>query len=214
MNQPKAINTEYAGCLFRSRLEAKWAVFFDSADVAWQYESEGYELPSGRRYLPDFWLPEHEAFIEVKGRKGGGLHLDPKWRELHDTLLDAYNPIALDRTRRSWGGDTMPKRAFIVSDIPRYKGTRHTPATEYESAHDVDFDVALTGMMMGPGSPHAGWTFGACMTCGDFQIGHVAAESPLGCRHEATVNPMIPRVENALKAARSKRFEHDDRSTW
>jgi hypothetical protein len=25
----KAIDTRYAGCLFRSRLEARWAVFFE-----------------------------------------------------------------------------------------------------------------------------------------------------------------------------------------
>lgn len=63
----KAIETEYAGCRFRSRLEARWAVFFDAAGVEWAYEVEGYELPSGR-YLPDFWLPDI-GFYEVKGQK-------------------------------------------------------------------------------------------------------------------------------------------------
>lgn len=51
----KAIETRYAGCRFRSRLEARWAVFFDALEVAWEYEPEGFELPSGR-YLPDFLL--------------------------------------------------------------------------------------------------------------------------------------------------------------
>jgi len=40
----KAIPTRYAGCHFRSRLEARWAVFFDRLGVAWQYEPEGYDL--------------------------------------------------------------------------------------------------------------------------------------------------------------------------
>jgi hypothetical protein len=52
----KAIETRYAGCRFRSRLEARWAVFFDAMNITWEYEKEGYELRSGR-YLPDFWLP-------------------------------------------------------------------------------------------------------------------------------------------------------------
>lgn len=52
----KAIETRYRGYRFRSRLEARWAVFFDALGVKWEYEKEGYELPSGR-YLPDFWLP-------------------------------------------------------------------------------------------------------------------------------------------------------------
>lgn len=62
----KAIETHYAGCRFRSRLEARWAVFFDRLGIEWQYEIEGYETPAGR-YLPDFYLPENKRWIEVKG---------------------------------------------------------------------------------------------------------------------------------------------------
>lgn len=62
----KAIETRYADCRFRSRTEARWAVFLDAMGIAWEYEKEGYELPSGR-YLPDFWLPELKAWLEVKG---------------------------------------------------------------------------------------------------------------------------------------------------
>ena len=38
------IQTQYDGYLFRSRLEARWAVFFDNAKIAYEYEPEGYEL--------------------------------------------------------------------------------------------------------------------------------------------------------------------------
>jgi hypothetical protein len=61
----RAIETKYAGCRFRSRLEARWAVFFDTLGVEWQYEPEGFDLPSGR-YLPDFYLPALETYIEIK----------------------------------------------------------------------------------------------------------------------------------------------------
>lgn len=61
----RAIQTEYHGYLFRSRLEARWAVFFDALGLKWEYEAEGYELPSGR-YLPDFKLPDYRMFVEVK----------------------------------------------------------------------------------------------------------------------------------------------------
>lgn len=54
MNQIKAIDTSYKGFLFRSRLEARWAVFFDAMGLDWEYEPEGFELPDGTRYLPDF----------------------------------------------------------------------------------------------------------------------------------------------------------------
>ena len=65
----KAIETRYNGWFFRSRLEARWAVYFDSIGIKYEYEPEGYELPSGW-YLPDFWLPQVRMFAEVK-RDGG-----------------------------------------------------------------------------------------------------------------------------------------------
>lgn len=63
----KAIQTRYAGCRFRSRLEARWAVFFDQLGIRWEYEPQGFELPSGQRYLPDFYLPQSHLWVEVKG---------------------------------------------------------------------------------------------------------------------------------------------------
>ena len=56
MNGLKAIETEYKGYRFRSRLEARWAVFFDACGVKWEYEPEGYDLGDGTYYLPDFLL--------------------------------------------------------------------------------------------------------------------------------------------------------------
>lgn len=73
----KPIETRYHGCRFRSRLEAKWAVFFDCMDIEWEYEPEGYDLGDGIWYLPDFRLhgwkgrgsEGHEClWAEVKGR--------------------------------------------------------------------------------------------------------------------------------------------------
>jgi hypothetical protein len=40
-------------------------VFFDSLGVDWRYEHEGFELESGR-YLPDFYLPKLETWVEIK----------------------------------------------------------------------------------------------------------------------------------------------------
>lgn len=51
------IETRYGGHRFRSRTEARWAVCLDALGLRWDYEPEGYELPGGTRYLPDFWLP-------------------------------------------------------------------------------------------------------------------------------------------------------------
>ena len=59
------IDTSYKGYWFRSRLEARWAVFFDNMGWDWVYEHEGFKLPSGY-YLPDFYFPELNLWAEVK----------------------------------------------------------------------------------------------------------------------------------------------------
>jgi hypothetical protein len=64
----KPIETHYKGYRFRSRLEARWAVFFDALQIRWDYESEGFEL-GAVKYLPDFFLPELRMFVEVKRDK-------------------------------------------------------------------------------------------------------------------------------------------------
>ena len=66
MKTIKAIETRYKGYRFRSRLEAKWAVFFDALGIEWEYEKEGYDLGEGGWYLPDFWLPQVSMWAEVK----------------------------------------------------------------------------------------------------------------------------------------------------
>jgi len=62
----KALQTRYKGYNFRSRTEARWAVFFDTLGIRYDYEPQGYRL-DGNHYLPDFWLPGMKAFIEIKG---------------------------------------------------------------------------------------------------------------------------------------------------
>ncbi len=50
----KPIETKYNGYRFRSRLEARWAVFFDKMGIKYEYEPEGFVLTDGTHYLPDF----------------------------------------------------------------------------------------------------------------------------------------------------------------
>jgi len=66
IQQIKAIETVYNSYRFRSRLEARWAVFFDTLGVPYEYEPEGFELRGGNRYLPDFWLPTCDCWLEIK----------------------------------------------------------------------------------------------------------------------------------------------------
>jgi hypothetical protein len=132
-NAPRAIETEYKGHLFRSRLEARWAVFFDECEINWKYETEGYETWTYKqeehqgqsaefvdkvyRYLPDFYLPEIECFVEVKG--------DPKalWKERarmhailqHESPLPGLDNLMADTPVYGFRG------LLLLGDIPEVK---------------------------------------------------------------------------------------------
>ncbi len=58
----KAIPTTYAGVNFRSRLEARWAAFFDLC--GWDWDNEPFDLEG---WAPDFMLKgKVKALVEVK----------------------------------------------------------------------------------------------------------------------------------------------------
>lgn len=68
------IKSKYKGYNFRSRIEARWAVFLDALELEWEYEKEPYDLGNGFNYLPDFFLPhvDHNdgkgCWLEIKGK--------------------------------------------------------------------------------------------------------------------------------------------------
>ena len=109
----KPIETEYKGYRFRSRLEARWARFFDACHVAWEYEPEGYDLGDGLYYLPDFLLHG------VDGRDGGDLYVEVKGQM---TELDA---LKINRFAEQGG------KVLVVGKIP-----------EGDNAADISEDIS------------------------------------------------------------------------
>ncbi len=83
--------TFYNGYLFRSKLEAKWAVFFDKLRIPYRYEPEAFLCEDGSQYTPDFYLPESY----LRGRPKG-LYLEIKplgWerdRGYQDRIASAF----------------------------------------------------------------------------------------------------------------------------
>ncbi|MEP2891267.1 hypothetical protein [Tateyamaria sp.] len=61
-----AIPTEFDGVTYRSKTEARWAVFFNRLGVNFTYEERAFKLPDGRIYTPDFFVEDFNAIIEVK----------------------------------------------------------------------------------------------------------------------------------------------------
>ena len=62
----RAIETFYNGYRFRSRLEARWAIFFSAVGLEYEYEIEGYNMGQ-TNYLPDFYIPSLDRWFEIKG---------------------------------------------------------------------------------------------------------------------------------------------------
>jgi hypothetical protein len=54
---------------FRSKFEANYARFLNYMDIKWEFETDKcvFKLNNGRRYVCDFYLPETDEYIELKG---------------------------------------------------------------------------------------------------------------------------------------------------
>lgn len=71
-NQKLYVNSRYGfrkdlNCWFRSAWEANIARYLNMINKRWIYEGLYIALPNGMKYLPDFYLPEENKYIEVKG---------------------------------------------------------------------------------------------------------------------------------------------------
>jgi len=99
----KAIETEYSNHRFRSRNEARWAIYFDAIGVKWEYEPEGFVLSDGSTYLPDFLFPDYKCYGEVKPT---GFEKDPRHHrfvtESGKTLLLFVGPPSEEPNEIFW----------------------------------------------------------------------------------------------------------------
>jgi hypothetical protein len=118
----RPIVTTYNGHTFRSRLEARWAVFLDVLGVRYDYEPEAFDLGELGWYLPDFWLPTLRMWAEVKPV--------------------AFSLEEVARTRRLADGTGFEVLRLI--GVPTYRvywSTRPSPASDEEpDQHDYILD--------------------------------------------------------------------------
>jgi len=108
--------TEYAGVLFRSKLEATWARFFDVIGISWEYEPTQI---SG--WVPDFllngwWLAEVKPMPVI----GTDAHLDPVFAKAvrsFDTVMLGDGPSdAMGMVIRRMADGSVFAR-YLLADI-------------------------------------------------------------------------------------------------
>jgi hypothetical protein len=198
----KAIPTRYAGCHFRSRLEARWAVFFDTLGIRWEYEPQGYELcwrlhntEETFHYLPDFWLPDLSIHAEVKGQ----------WTA--DELERFFNAVAAMGTCRNDGEFV---NFIALGSTDGYQCNRWAP---------MEFHFHKGDLWMSPwdvGTPGACIRRDAKMVASDYGVPETWKQHGWTTESLAAIissgvqfsRSHDAKTQQALVAARSARFEH------
>jgi len=209
MNNIKAIETRYKGYRFRSRLEARYAVFFDALGLSWEYEPEGFETDAGW-YLPDFrvFTPQgNPIWYEVKPR---GHVSDAKMNAFEKTLCADLEPNQCSTARVALlSGDPItvlsnPK----VTLCPRC-GFICEPAYGFHESQCEHPRLSLFEILVGcwpcdmetPSGGDNDWENGV------FGRGVTARK---GWVQTFSRETSIPEVHSAAVKARSARFEHGE----
>lgn len=217
MNEPiKPIETHYAGCRFRSRLEARWAVFFDALNIRWEYEPQGYVV-NGRGYLPDFLLPDLKTSVEVKG--------DPERLDLklladvlsgsRDWLFTLILGPIPDMDIMKVPAHALLSPAFDVRGEPKTVEIINDFGRALQKVADPDDRAAIERMV------NAHWPIPVLLSHAVFiangpNVTLLSLSLPFASKAEV-LNPTtmwpilpIPKVQDAYRAARSARFEHGE----
>jgi hypothetical protein len=264
----KPIETRYRGYRFRSRLEARWAVFFDVAGVAWQYEPEGFDLtnvrvprvydPNGPDlppvrvwnepedmkvyaplwYLPDFYLPEQEYWVEVKPIFPTEREILLMRRLVMATGKDGY--IFYDTTTPSEQIDDREERLPWFTGIVMVSYER-VPLSWYHDpdrpgrAQFLDPDFAENDPYYYVAVGNSGFHWSQCPRCGALEItlrgdarfmkcgclGYPDRYTWINASPEHTLDLVLsnrgplytydlPQLTSAYMAARQARFEHKE----
>jgi hypothetical protein len=146
----KVIETTFDGYRFRSRTEARWAVFFRACAIRYEYEIEGYGLGGGVWYLPDFWLPDLDRWFEVKGKFPSEHERDKCWDLALETGHEALIAVGPPNPEVEQLIRVYPTTDFTVPDQDwrewRAKSWRRpTPTKEYEDGWQFADDCARDG---------------------------------------------------------------------
>jgi hypothetical protein len=210
----KAIETVYKGYRFRSRLEARWAVFFDTAGITYQYEPEGFDLGEAGYYLPDFWLPGLKYWFEVKGQA-------PNPDEIFKSALLAFETGI--QTFIAAGEIGIPEKIHSGHGV-RYQGAfmRQLNFTFGHMGRPLSIEyLKELANLKGPWNQFEAW--GQCVNCQSLQIAweglsnwaskNWRENTELKCAYCKTLKPLDPHskvLSAAYNAARQARFEHGE----
>ena len=218
-SKPKytAIETEYNGYRFRSRLEARWAVFFDALGIRYEYEPEGFEF-DGVRYLPDFYLPEFGLYVEIKPNDtsvvkhpGDGNKWERKCDKFRNcvgkAILICYGDPAENTFQYLFAWDTTDSSGGTYDDLATFRehyGTTYLVTKDTRRSRDVcvsenfeQSDRVITA-----------WQW---LHLDEYRVYRLLREAAIESVSEPFSYSSLDKLNSAKRAARQARFEHGEK---
>jgi hypothetical protein len=216
----KAIETRYNNYRFRSRLEARWAVFFDTLGVPYEYEREGFEL-GGVYYLPDFWLPEQQCWVEIKPESVFPLGDEvKKWQRLaeHQTCFVFVGEIkppvvhllgSAGAEYQSYISDGSFAMALLPTENGEFKSDYDPRPWYWHERQDGSFVIWPNPAFELPPEGYKGVVMRQRISDADGTT--LAVVDPIVAK---TKQVDSPKLMAAYAAARQARFEHGEQGAW
>ncbi|MFD0576162.1 PDDEXK family nuclease [Dactylosporangium darangshiense] len=177
-------------------------MFFDQLGISWEYEAQGYTVgPFGRRrpYLPDFYLPAQQIWVEVKG----------SINDLRYSLLvDAADPRHGLAPPADADWELQQVRLIVLGTLPR-TGYLHNALSVIGG--EVVAAQSVVAACVPEAGTHAFLTVGCLVRASDDWSSERSAglgATPLVTREAGFT--VCEHVQEAYVAARSARFEHGE----
>lgn len=208
----RPIQTRYNGYMFRSRLEARWAVFFSALGLRWEYEPEGFDLGDNELYLPDFRVRSPQEMVTWYEIKPVGVEFSGK--------LERFRELVRASPEHSIDADSFPENssALLLVGDPGY--------VLFERVGEDRYYVCPRCGQVGQPWTTPQFTY-QWSTDWSYACGSCDRDTPCGGGHPAEAGllaPVMPykgsllihpthgeqwlrRVEVAVNAARATRFE-------
>ena len=205
-NMIKLITTRYSGYKFRSRLEARWAVFFDALKVPYEFETEGFDLGEKEWYLPDFLIkPPYSPWnfwIEIKPMLSR-LHVGQKWYEVDDPKVDMETFAKISTLVESGQRFRNCKYGMVIFGEPGTKRHQVLLSTDTDSFGSPEDTVSVLGI---------------CQSCNSLLVGYGEYWLPISTTFYSThkefqscsceyVHSSSPIILDAFRKALEARFE-------
>ncbi|NDH69529.1 MAG: hypothetical protein EBY22_16870 [Gammaproteobacteria bacterium] len=177
-----AMPAEFDGIKYRSRNEARWAVFFKELGIKFAYEEEGFDLGGGIRYLPDFHIPIQDKFrrdmyFEIKPSASGLIIVD----EQDNKKIEALSNYVF---------------ISVLGSVHDYQHKIYSECAGYD--------------ISGPSSGDCDYLFCQCQFCGAIGFEYLGRAERINCcgknPYHKDYNELALCICDALEAAKSHRF--------